>query len=223
MSQALDFDRKSTLPMETSNTLEPVSKSGDVLLKWTLLFREDEMDFSVQPSCSSHSGQITPSWRDRKINDGPEAKVLENVHMFGKKLLENSPALFEKYFIAFLWLLMVFLVWWEHITLWKGWGTLNPALGHPSLTPSPGRGKNAVRTQWCVGSANRGNVNFCAQFTTLRVKKFNSKCLLKKKLKLFRIIQFSFFFFFEMETRYVYFNKSVKQVNGLNSWCLFLK
>lgn len=45
MSQALDFDRKSTLPMETSNTLEPVSKSGDVLLKWAVLFREDEMAF----------------------------------------------------------------------------------------------------------------------------------------------------------------------------------
>ena len=45
MSQALDFDRKSTLPMETSNTLEPVSKSGDVLSKRALLFREDEIDF----------------------------------------------------------------------------------------------------------------------------------------------------------------------------------
>lgn len=111
--------------------------------------------------------------------------------------------------------------WWFPF-LWKGWGALNPALGQPNLAPSPGPGKDTVRTHWCMGSANRGNVNFCAQFTTLRVMHFNSKCLLKKKLKLSLVIQFSFFCS-EMETRYVYFNKSIKQVSGLNSWCLFLK
>lgn len=67
-----------------------------------------------------------------------------------------------------------------------------------AVQPDPLPRTRQGRSQGSVmcGISHRGNVHFCAQFTTLRVKNFNSKCLLKKKLKLFPIIQFSFFFFF---------------------------
>lgn len=60
------------LPVETSNTLEPVSKSGGVLSTSEHCPSDRKKRTSVQPSCSTHSDQITPSRRDRKISDGPE-------------------------------------------------------------------------------------------------------------------------------------------------------